>query len=83
MQSVLFSAFMLYILFEPLVRQVITFSIDQRALYEAREWPSKSYSWRAFFVTNVVVESPYQVIASIIVYATLFYSFMRIPDSDS
>jgi ABC-type multidrug transport system permease subunit/energy-coupling factor transporter ATP-binding protein EcfA2 len=83
MQNVLFSAFMLCIMFTPLVQQILPVFVDQRALYEARERPSKAYSWKAFFIANVVVELPYQVVASIIVYATLLYPIVGIPDGDS
>lgn len=30
----------------------------QRALYEARERPSKAYSWKVFMLSSMIVELP-------------------------
>lgn len=45
----------------------------QRALFEVRERPSRTYSWLAFMVSNIVVEIPFQIIASILVYACWYF----------
>lgn len=36
--------------------QILPNFVSQRNLYEARERPSKSYSWKAFMVANISVE---------------------------
>jgi ATP-binding cassette subfamily G (WHITE) protein 2 (PDR) len=40
---------------------VATDFVVQRALYEARERPAKTYSWQAFMVAQILVELPWQV----------------------
>ncbi|PWY89778.1 ATP-binding cassette transporter [Aspergillus heteromorphus CBS 117.55] len=72
-QDVLFSAFMLTSIFSTLVQQIMPKFVVQRSLYEVRERPSKAYSWAAFLVSNVLVEIPYQIVASVIAYACYYY----------
>lgn len=33
--------------------------VVQRSLYEVRERPSKTYSWKVFILSNIVVEIPW------------------------
>ena len=47
--------------------------VTQRSLYEVRERPSKAYSWIAFLFANIVVELPYQIAVSILVYACWYF----------
>lgn len=69
----IFSIFMLTTIFTTLVQQVMPQFVTQRALYEVRERPSKSYSWAAFLIANVIVEVPYQVFLGIVVWACYYY----------
>lgn len=55
--------------------------VTQRALYEVRERPSKSYSWKAFLIANMVVEVPYQIIMGILVFGSYYYAVMGIQSS--
>lgn len=48
--------------------------VTQRALYEVRERPSKSYSWIAFIYSNIVVEIPYQIVAAVLVFLCWYFS---------
>lgn len=47
--------------------------VTQRSLYEVRERPSKTYSWVAFVLSNIVVELPYQIFLRVIVWASYYY----------
>lgn len=47
--------------------------VTQRSLYEARDRPSKTYSWVAFVVSNIVVEIPYQIFLGVLVWASYYY----------
>lgn len=47
--------------------------VIQRDLYEVRERPSKSYSWAAFLISNVIVEIPYQILLGVVVWACYYY----------
>lgn len=47
--------------------------VTQRSLYEVRERPSKTYSWLAFVLSNIVVEIPYQIFLGLLVWASYYY----------
>ncbi|KAJ5880864.1 uncharacterized protein N7473_011917 [Penicillium subrubescens] len=74
MQNQIFSLFMICAIFSSLVQQIIPLFITQRALYEVRERPSKTYSWVAFMTSSILVEIPYQIIMGILVYACYYYA---------
>jgi len=46
----------------------------QRSLYEVRERPSKAYSWKAFIISNMIVELPWQVACSIVTFFPWYYT---------
>jgi cation transport ATPase len=52
-QNQLFSIFMLLTIFGNLVQQIMPNFVTQRALYEVRERPSKSYSWQSFMLVRI------------------------------
>lgn len=82
MQNVLFSIFMVTTIFTTLVNQIMPLFVSQRSLYEVRERPSKAYSWKAFFIANVVVEIPYQIVAGILTFACFYYPVVGIQSSE-
>lgn len=47
-----------------------------------RERPSKSYSWKAFIIANVLVEIPYQIFTGILIYASFYYAVVGIQSSE-
>ena len=59
LQNQLFSIFMLMTIFGNLVQQIMPHFVTQRALYESRERPSKTYSWQVFMYSNILVELPW------------------------
>ena len=44
-------------IFTQLIDQFMPVFCEQRTLYEARERPAKTYSWKAFILASIVVES--------------------------
>ncbi|KAI1457448.1 ABC-2 type transporter-domain-containing protein [Annulohypoxylon moriforme] len=82
MSNVMFGVFMIATLFSPFVQQIQPLFTTQRSLYEVRERPSKAYSWQSFLIANTIVELPYQVIAGIIVFASVYYPITGIQSSD-
>lgn len=82
MQNVLFSIFMVTTIFTTLVQQIIPMFVSQRDLYEVRERPSKAYSWKAFFIANVIVEIPYQIISGVLVFGCFYYPVVLIQSSE-
>ncbi|TLD22621.1 ABC-2 type transporter [Venturia nashicola] len=73
-QNVLFSAFMIATIFSSLVQQIMPLFVNQRSLYEVREKPSKSYSWKAFMIANILVEIPYNIFLGVLVFACYLYA---------
>ncbi|KAJ7145372.1 ABC-2 type transporter-domain-containing protein [Mycena crocata] len=73
LQNQMFSIFMLLNLFGNLAQQIMPLFVEQRALYEARERPSKAYSWVAFLLAQLVIEIPYQIIAAALIFVSWYY----------
>ncbi|KAH9218163.1 AtrD, ABC-transporter [Leptodontidium sp. 2 PMI_412] len=72
-QNQLFSLFMLLTIFSSLVSQIMPHFVTQRALYEVRERPSKTYSWQAFMISNILVELPWNSLVAVIIYVCFYY----------
>ena len=56
-----------------LVPQILPNFVTQRALYEARERPSKTYSWQVFILSNILVELPWNTLMAAIVFVCWYY----------
>jgi ATP-binding cassette, subfamily G (WHITE), member 2, PDR len=69
----MFAVFMLFTIFGQLVQQIMPHFVTQRALYEARERPSKTYSWVAFMVSNIVVELPWNSLMAVLIFFCWYY----------
>lgn len=64
---------MLFTIFGQLVQQIMPHFVTQRSLYEARERPSKTYSWFAFMVSNIVVELPWNSLMAVLIFFCWYY----------
>lgn len=64
---------MLLILFSQLVQQIMPLFVTQRSLYEARERPSKTYSWKAFVLSNILVELPWATLGAVVLFFCWYY----------
>lgn len=73
LQNQLFSVFMLMTIFGNLVQQIMPNFVTQRSLYEVRERPSKTYSWQAFMMSNILVELPWNTLMSLFIYLCWYY----------
>ncbi|ETI26593.1 hypothetical protein G647_03371 [Cladophialophora carrionii CBS 160.54] len=73
MQNVIFAIYMLNATFSSIVNQIMSRFLPQRALFEVREAPSKMYSWLAFVLANILVEIPYQIFLSVVVWACWYF----------
>ncbi|KAB8078723.1 ABC-2 type transporter-domain-containing protein [Aspergillus leporis] len=82
MQTIVYSLFMVCSIFSSLVQQVMPLFITQRSLYEVRERPSKTYSWKAFLIANIIVEIPYQIMMGILTYACYYYAVVGVQSSE-
>ncbi|KAJ5153604.1 CDR ABC transporter [Penicillium coprophilum] len=65
LQNQMFAIFMYLVVFPNLVQQMMPAFCAQRALYEARERPSKVYSWVAFLTASIFVELVWNMIMSV------------------
>ncbi|CAN9399732.1 unnamed protein product [Alternaria alternata] len=68
LQNQMFGIFMLMTIFGQLVQQIMPHFVTQRALYEVRERPSKAYSWKAFMISNIVVELPWNSLMAVLIF---------------
>lgn len=73
MQNQLFAIFMLFTIFGNLVQQILPHFVTQRSLYEVRERPSKTYSWKVFILSNIIVELPWNTLMAVIIFVTWYY----------
>jgi ABC-type multidrug transport system permease subunit len=73
LQNQMFAIFMLFTIFGQLVQQIMPHFVTQRALYEVRERPSKTYSWKAFMISNIVVELPWNSLMAVIIFFCWYY----------
>ncbi|EXJ73588.1 ATPase [Cladophialophora psammophila CBS 110553] len=73
LQNQMFGIFMLMTIFGQLVQQIMPLFVTQRSLYEVRERPSKTYSWQAFMMSNIIVELPWSAFCAILVFFTWYY----------
>lgn len=47
--------------------------VTQRALYEVRERPSKTYSWKVFILSNILVEIPWNSLMAVLIFVGWYY----------
>lgn len=73
LQNQMFSIFLLFTIFGQLVQQIMPHFVTQRALYEVRERPSRAYSWKAFMISNIVVELPWNALMAVIIFFCFYY----------
>lgn len=52
----MFGVFIFLASFPMIINQILPVFVTQRTLYEARERPSKTYSWQSFLTANILVE---------------------------
>ncbi|KAH8730719.1 ABC-2 type transporter-domain-containing protein [Phaeosphaeriaceae sp. PMI808] len=73
LQNQMFAIFMLLTIFGQIVQQIMPHFVIQRSLYEVRERPSKAYSWKAFMISNIIVELPWNSLMAVIIYFCWYY----------
>jgi ABC-type multidrug transport system permease subunit len=73
LQNQMFAIFNLYNIFGQLVQQSMPQFVIQRALYEARERPSKVYSWKVFMLSQIIVELPWNAFVGTLMFFCWYY----------
>lgn len=69
----MFAVFMVLTIFSNLVNQIMPHFVTQRALYEVRERPSKTYSWQAFMLANITAEIPWNALMAVLIFICWYY----------
>ncbi|KAM0287021.1 hypothetical protein ACHAQH_000706 [Verticillium albo-atrum] len=73
LQNQMFAIFNILTIFGQLVQQQMPHFVTQRALYEVRERPSKTYSWKVFMLSQVIVEIPWNTLMSVFMFVCVYY----------
>ena len=73
LQNQMLAMFMYTVIFQPLLQQYLPSYIQQRDLYEARERPSRTFSWKAFIVSQILVEVPWNILNGTIAFIIYYY----------
>ncbi|KAJ5484950.1 ABC multidrug transporter atrF [Penicillium diatomitis] len=82
MQDRMFSAFLIILIPPIIMNSVVPKFYINRALWEAREYPSRIYGWVAFATANVVCEIPAAIVTGL-VYWLLWYYPVGLPTDSS
>ena len=73
MQNQMLSVFMFTVVFNPYLQQYLPIFAAQRNLYEARERPSRTFSWYAFILAQISAEFPANFLAGSVAFFCYFY----------
>jgi ATP-binding cassette subfamily G (WHITE) protein 2 (SNQ2) len=82
LQSRLFTSFLIILIPPIIVNGVVPKFYMNRALWEAREHPSRIYNWIAFCTANIVTEIPSAIVGAVI-YFLLWYYPTNLPRDSS
>ena len=72
-QNQVFSVFLIFSLHRSLVQLIMPQFLENRALYELQERPSRTYSWPVFFLSNIISELPWQAVVILLQFVTWYY----------
>ena len=73
LQNQMFSVLMFITIFNPLLQQMLPTYVDSRDLYETRERPSKAFSWKAFMLSQIVSEIPWNSFIGTVAFFCWYY----------
>ncbi|KAK4866668.1 hypothetical protein LT330_008221 [Penicillium expansum] len=73
MQDRMFSVFLIILIPPIVLNSIVPKFYINRALWEAREYPSRIYGWVAFCTANVVCEIPAAIISGLIYWLLWYY----------
>ncbi|OJD40677.1 abc transporter cdr4 [Diplodia corticola] len=73
LQNQVFAVFLILTMFTNIMQLIIPKFTAIRALAEARELPSKTYSWPVFILSNILLELPWQTLISVTVYLVWYF----------
>lgn len=74
LQNQMLAIFMFTVIYNPFIQQYLPVFVEQRDLYEARERPSRTFSWFAFIVAQILVEVPWNFVSGTIGFFIYYYA---------
>jgi ATP-binding cassette subfamily G (WHITE) protein 2 (PDR) len=73
LQNQMFAIFQVLTVFGQLVQMQMPHFVTQRSLYEVRERPSKTYSWKVFMLSQIIAEIPWNSLMSVFLFVCIYY----------
>ena len=73
MQDRMFTAFLIVTIPPTVVNSVVPKFYQNRALWEARELPSRIYSWPAFCTANIITELPIATVSAVLYFVIWYF----------
>ncbi|KAH6954654.1 ABC-2 type transporter-domain-containing protein [Fusarium avenaceum] len=73
LQNQMFGVFLFLTIFSQVAEQMMPIFVEQRTLYEARERPSKTYSWQSFMFANITVELVWNSFIGVFAFLCWYY----------
>ncbi|CDR47608.1 CYFA0S34e00650g1_1 [Cyberlindnera fabianii] len=73
LQNQMFALFMFLTIFNPLLQQILPTFVSQRDLYETRERPAKTFSWKAFIIAQFIAEAPWNAFVGTVGFFCFYY----------
>ncbi|KAH7325675.1 ABC-2 type transporter-domain-containing protein [Stachybotrys elegans] len=73
LQNQMFAIFNILNIFGNLTQQQMPAFVTQRSLYEVRERPSKTYSWKVFMLSQIMIEIPWNTVVSVLMFVCFYY----------
>ncbi|KAI8680381.1 ZEB2-regulated ABC transporter 1 [Fusarium keratoplasticum] len=83
LQNQMFALFEFCSILGQLVQQQLPHFVTQRNLYEVRERPSKTYSWKIFMFSQIIVEIPWNILASVFMWAFIYFPVGMYKNADA
>ncbi|KAH9885153.1 ATP-binding cassette transporter [Xylariomycetidae sp. FL2044] len=83
LQNQMFAVFQLFSIVGQLVGQQMPQFVIQRSVYEVRERPAKTYSWKVFMVSQILSDIPYYAIASVLMWAFFYFPIGLYKNADA
>ncbi|KAH6900635.1 ABC-2 type transporter-domain-containing protein [Thelonectria olida] len=73
LQNQMFGVMMILTIFTQVVNQMMPAFVAQRTMYEAREGPSKTYSWKAFMGSTIIVEAFWNSVIAVLSFVCWYF----------
>ncbi|KAK7408022.1 Multidrug resistance protein [Neonectria punicea] len=73
LQNQMFGVMIFLTIFTQVINQMLPAFVAQRTMYEARERPSKTYSWKAFMISSMLVEAAWNSLMAVLCFICWYF----------